>query len=181
MGKTLMGGVEHEGNVNLLTPEQQQFLSLIGTPGVAGGAQGAYANFLQPVTPESYQEVFNKSVVEPAMQNYSRNVVPALQQRFVDANAGSSSALNQALAQSATDLTTSLGQQYGQFYQQGLANQLQALGLLGGLSSQRTFEPLISQSQGILGPILGLFGNVGGAGINAYGNMQAANTFAGAM
>ena len=175
MGKTLTGGMEHEGNINLLTPEQQRYLSMIGTPGVAGGAQNAFQQFLQPVTPESYQDIFQQSVVDPAMMQYQQSILPALQQRFVDANAGSSSALNQALAQSATDLTTALGQQYGQFYQQGQQNQLNALNLLNPLAQQRTFEPLISQSSGILGPLIGLGGQLGGAGIGAYGMNQAAN------
>lgn len=178
MGKTFFGGTEHEGNVDLLTPQQQQFLSSIIGGQTGNLAGGAYQQFLQPITPESYESVFQKSVVDPAMMQYERSVLPALQQRFVDANAGSSSALNQALSQSASDLTTMLGQQYGQFYNQGQQNQLNALSQLGGLGTQRTFEPIISQSQGIMGPLLGLLGSLGGAGIGAYGMNQAANTLA---
>ena len=88
--------------------------------------------------------------------------MPSIQQRFVDANAGSSSALNQALAQSAQDLGTSLGSQYMNFYNQNQANQLAALSGLGGLAGQRTFQPVISQQQGILGSLLGGLGALGG-------------------
>lgn len=178
MGDTLMGGIEHEGNVSLLSPTQQRYLSMIGTPGVAGGAQNAFQQFLQPTTPESYQDIFQQSVVDPAMMQYQQSVLPAIQQSFGDANAGSSSALNQALAQSASDLTTSLGQQYGQFYQQGQQNQLNALNLLNPLAQQRTFDPMISQSSGILGPLLGLAGQLAGAGIGAYGMNRAAGQMA---
>lgn len=170
MGKTLMGGTERGENVGLLTPQQQKFLSLIGSPGVAGGAQQAYQQFLQPVTPESYQDVFQQSVVDPAMMNFEQSVLPAIQQSFGDVNAGSSSALNQALGQSAQDLTTALGQQYGQFYQQGQANQLNALQQLQGLAGQRTFEPQFTQTQGILGPLIGMAGQIGaGAMGSPYG------------
>lgn len=163
MGKTLMGGATHEGNIDLLTPEQQQFLG-----GILGGpmsqlAGQAYQSFLQPYSAEQYEDVFNKAVVDPAMMQYEQQVLPAIQQRFVDANAGSSSALNQALAQSAGDLTTQLGSQYLNFFNQQQANQLSALGGLGGLAGQQTFQPLVSQGGGILGPLIGAAGTIGGA------------------
>lgn len=101
------------------------------------------------------------------MMNYEQQVLPALQQRFVDANAGSSSALNQALAQSANDLTTGLGAQYGQFFQNQQANQLSALSGLSGLAGQQTFSPLVSQSGGILGPLIQAGGQAGAAAIMA--------------
>lgn len=123
----------------------------------------AYQNFLQPYSAEQYQDVFNQAVVDPAMMQYEQQVLPAIQQRFVDANAGSSSALNQALAQSAGDLTTQLGSQYLNFFNQQQANQLSALSGLGGLAGQQTFQPLVSQSGGILGPLIQAGGSVGAA------------------
>jgi hypothetical protein len=97
------------------------------------------------------------------MMAYEQQALPAIQQRFVDANAGSSSALNQALGQSAADLCTMIGSQAGQFYQQQQGNQLNALGALLGLTGQRTFEPMIQQRQGLAGPLLGAAGTIGGA------------------
>lgn len=159
-----MGGASHEKNISLLTPEQQQFLGgILGNQGIAQQAGQAYSQFLQPSSPEQYEDVFNKAVVDPAMMQYQQRILPAIQQRFVDANAGSSSALNQALAQSAGDLTTSLGSQYGNFFQQQQANQLSALSGLGGLSGQQTFQPLVSQGQGILGPLVSAAGQIGSA------------------
>lgn len=107
------------------------------------------------------QSAFQKGVVDPTMQTYNQQVVPGLQQRFVDANAGASSALNQALSQSANDLSTSLGSQYLQYQQGQQQNTLNALGQLGGLAGQRTFEPMINQQQGILGSLLGAGGQIG--------------------
>lgn len=168
MGKTLMGGATHEKNISLLTPQQQQFLGgILGSPEIGQQAGQAYSQFLQPYDPAAYEDVFNKAVVDPAMMNYEQQVLPSIQQRFVDANAGSSSALNQALAQSANDLTTGLGAQYGQFFQQQQANQLSALSGLGGLAGQQTFQPLVSQGQGILGPLIGAGGQIGAAAMMA--------------
>jgi hypothetical protein len=128
-------------------------------------ARQAYQSFLQPQSPEQYQDVFNKSVVDPAMMQYEQRVLPSIQQRFVDANAGSSSALNQALAQSAGDLTTQLGSQYADFFNRQQANQLAAqsaaLSGLSGLAGRQTFQPMIGQSGGILGPLIGGFENIG--------------------
>lgn len=129
------------------------------------GQQGqqAYSQFLQPYNPQQYENLFQKSVVDPTMQTYNQQIIPGIQQHFVDANASSSSALNQALTQSATDLGTMLGSQQLDFFKQQQANQLSALSGLGGLAGQQTFTPLISQKQGILGPLIGAAGKIGAA------------------
>jgi hypothetical protein len=162
MGQTLLGGATHEGNIDLLSPQQQQFLGgILGQPGIGQQAGQAYNQFLQPFDSTKYEDVFNKAVVNPSMQQFEQRVIPSIQQSFVDANAGSSSALNQALGQSAQDLTTSLGSQYLNFFNQQQANQMGALANLGGLANQQQFSPLISQGGGILGPLLGAIGNLG--------------------
>lgn len=150
MGKALMGGME---NANLLSPEQQQFLSdAFSGQGAAGGA---YGQFLQP---QNYEKMFQENIVEPTTRAYEQRVVPGTQQRFVDANASSSSALNQALAQGASDLTSSLAGQYTNFLQGQQQNTLGALGQLGGLAGQRTFQPY--QQGGIGGDLLGALGQI---------------------
>lgn len=96
------------------------------------------------------------------MQALEQQILPAIQQRFTDVNAGSSSALNQALAQSATDLSTALGSQFGQFAQNQQQQQLSALGLLPSFLTQQQFQPIVTQQSGILGPLIGAGGMVGG-------------------
>lgn len=130
-------------------------------------AAQSYQQFLQPYDPARYQDIFQKSVVDPSMQVYNQQILPGIQQRFVDANAGSSSALNQALAQSANDFGTMLGSQYLNFFNQQQANQLSALGGLGGLAGQQTFTPLVSQKEGILGPLIGAAGTIGAAALSS--------------
>lgn len=134
---------------------------LLNQPGLGDQAGGVVSGLLQQSGgPEAYEAAFQKSVVDPAMMQYQQRVLPAIQQRFIDANAGSSSALNDALAQSAQDLTTQLGSQYGQFFQNqqqyDLARQGQGLGYLQNILNMRTFEPNIQQNQGYGGDLLKL-------------------------
>ena len=158
MGQTMLGS---QGQTSLLTPEQQQFFSsVLGGTGTQAGQ--AYSQFLQPQSQEDLQSAFQKGVVDPQMQIYQQQTLPALQQRFVDVGAGSSSAMNQALAQSSQDLQTSLGAQYLPFMQGQQQQQLSALGQLGGLAGGRTFAPY--QQEGAL-PGLGQGIGTGAAGL----------------
>lgn len=122
---------------------------------------------MQGGDPGDFQDLFQQAYVDPAMLTFEQQVLPAIQERFVGANAGSSSALNQALAQSATDLSTMLGSQMGQFYQGqqqlGQQGQLGALSALQGSLGQKQFDPIIQQQQGILGPLIGAAGQAAGA------------------
>jgi hypothetical protein len=162
MGKTLMGGVSRKENIELLNPQQQQLFSqVLGQAGPSAG--GAFQNLLAGQSPEEMQNIFQKTYVDPAMQAYQRNILPSIQQRFVDLDAGSSSALNQALAQSATDLSTSIGSQYGQFLQGQQGQQLSALAQFLPLLQQKTFQPQFQQQQGLLGPLLQAAGQIGAA------------------
>ena len=77
----------------------------------------------------------------------------------------SSSALNQALSQSATDLSSALGSQLMNQYNLGQNRQMGALQGLGGLAGQRTFEPMISRQQGILPMLLNLLAQGGAAAL----------------
>lgn len=139
----------------------------------------AYSQFLQPQSQEDLQSAFQTGVVNPLLQNYQQQILPAIQQRFVDANAGSSSALNQALSSSAQDLTTALGSQYIPFMQGQQQNTLAALGQLGGLGTQQTFQPMIEQQQGLLNPLLGLGGQLGAPLIQNYGLNRILKTLLG--
>ncbi len=162
MGNTLMGS---QGQTSLLSPDQQQFFSSLfggGGGGLGGQAGQAYQQFLQPQSQEDLQSGFQKGVVDPMLQTYEQQVVPALQQRFVDANASSSSAMNQALGQSAQDLTTSLGAQYLPYMQGQQQNTLQALSQVGGLAGQQTSQPYQQQ-----GALPALFQGLGTAGAGA--------------
>lgn len=145
----------------MLTPEQQQLFSQT-IQQLGPDFMSSLGGFLQPQSQEDLQSTFQQSFVDPAMQTFEQQVVPGIQQRFVDAGAGSSSALNQALAQSAGDLSTSLGAQFGQFQQGQQQLQQNAISQFLPLLTGQTFSPQFQQQQGIAGPMLGALGQLGG-------------------
>jgi hypothetical protein len=123
------GKTNYMGNIGLLSPEQQNVLSQI---------------LNQPQD----MEAFTKSIVEPSEKIFKERLVPGIQERYEAMGAGSSSALNQALSNAATDVSSSIAPQYMQYLQQGMGNKLSALGI-------RPFEPLISQQEGGLSSTIG--------------------------
>lgn len=145
----------------MLTPEQQQLFSQT-LQQLGPDFMQSLGGFLQPQSQEDLQSTFQQSFVDPAMQTFEQQVVPGIQQRFVDAGAGSSSALNQALAQSAGDLSTSLGAQFGQFQQNQQQLQQNAIGQFLPLLTGQTFSPQFQQQQGLAGPMLSAIGQIGG-------------------
>ncbi len=125
---------------------------------------------LQGFDQTQLMDFYQKGLVNPTIQTYQEQVLPSIQERFIDANAGSSSALNQALAKSATDLSSGLsGQLAGLLYQgqqQGAQNQLGALNQILSLLGQRTFEPIVQGPQtGLLKDIIASGAKVGAAAL----------------
>lgn len=168
----MMGSTRHKGNAPLMTKDQKALLSQI-LAGQGPQANQAISQLLQPGQDmEAMQQMYQQAFIDPAMLAYEQDILPAIQQRFGDANAGSSSALNQALARSAADLSTMLSGQMGQYAmhrealnQQG---QLGGLGVLQNTLSQRAFEPIIQQRQGLMGPLLGMGGQIAGGALGGY-------------
>lgn len=159
MGKTLMGGISQEGSVDLLTPQQQSLLSQI-----LGSAQGAN-------NPQQFNDMFQQSFVDPALQNLNRNVIPQLKESYLGTDEMGSSSLNRALAQSATDVETMLNSQRMGFYDQQMNRGLQGLGV-------QAFQPIVNQQQGLLSGGLNAFssglGGYVGSGGNPIGALMAA-------
>jgi len=155
----------------MLTPQQQQLFSST-LEQLGPGFASSFGSFLQPRGEEDYQETFSKTFEQPALQTFQQKIAPAIQQRFTDVNAGSSSALNQALAQSASDLSTSIGSQFGQFMQGQQGQQLNALGAFLPLLTGQTFSPMMQQQRGILGPLLQAAGMFGSQSIMSSRNVK---------
>lgn len=165
-----------------MTKEQQNYLkSIMG--GAQGGAGNAYKQLLEG-NGAGFEDQFQQGVVDPAMKTYSQDILPAIEQRFTDANAGSSSALNQALSKSSEDLTSMLGGQRIQ-YQQG-QQQLQQQGQLGALGqmlqmlNSRQFDPIVQGPQGgMLKDIIGATGNIAGGAMGGGFGLNPMNWFKG--
>jgi len=171
MGKTWMGGSTHEGNIDLLTPQQQSYLSQGLNPQNAQAAGQAYNQFLQPYNPEMFGELFQKSFVDPAQQQLQRNIIPTIKESFMGMDESGSGALNRALAQSATDVGTNLGSQYMNLYNQQAAQRMNALQQLGGMAGQKTFAPHLSQQQGLAGPLIQALGSIVGGSLGGGGSV----------
>lgn len=140
----------------MLTKEQQALFNQVLNE-VGPGFTTLLGQLLSPEGGD-YQQAFQQSYVNPALQALEQQIVPSIQQRFVDANAASSSALNQALAQAAEAATTNIGANYGNFLQNQQQLGLNAfLPLLGA----QTFSPVIQQQQGLAGPLLSAAGSIG--------------------
>ena len=116
------------------------------------------------------------------MTDYRQQILPEIAQRFVSADAGSSSALNQALSQSAGNLANTLaGQRLGAQQRTG-QQQLGALGQLGQLQGRQTFAPMMQNpKEGILGNILSLIGTLGGGYLGGVPGAAAGKALAGAL
>lgn len=120
--------------------------------GTGDQALNTYQSLLEPISNES----FNQSVTQPALQNYSQDILPAIEQRFTDANAGTSSALNQALAKSSQDLSSLISKERMGYEQNRSNQQLNALSQLLNLLSSKQNEPIVQGPQpGLLRDIIG--------------------------
>ncbi len=137
------------GTADLLDPAQRQvFERILGT------------DINRLFDPQTQQGFFQQQVAEPTLEQFRRQVIPAIQEQFVGQGASSSSGLNQALAQAATDVQSNLAAQLGGFQQQGLQNQMALLSQALGLGATK---PLIQEGSNPLGAAAGLFGTVGGS------------------
>lgn len=122
---------------------------------MGGQARQSFESLLQPYS----EEFFQKSVVDPTLTQYRQQILPEIAQQFIGADASSSSALNQALAKSASELANSLAGQRLGLQQLTSQNQMGALGGLGGLLGQRAFSPIIQEpKEGLLGSIISAVG-----------------------
>jgi len=162
MGKTMMGeDAKQVGTAQLMDPSQLQYLQqMLG--GLGSQALGAGQGLLQ-----GYDEnLFQQGVVDPAMKQYEQNTLPSIQQRFGDANAGSSSALNQALSSSAGDLSNTLAGQRLTMQQNASQNQLGLLQQLMQMLGQKSMDPIVQgPKEGLTKPLIQAGGQIGAAAI----------------
>jgi len=170
------------GSADYTSPNQRNFSnSLFGGDNALGGkANSAYDALISGLDPETMRNTFQKSVADPSLRDFMQNFLPAIQQQFGDANASSSSALNNAFSDSSANLESDLARQFIQ-YQQGEKQLAQgALGQLGDQSTARTQEPIITEKPSTAGSIFGavapaiagaLTGGAGGAGASILNSL----------
>lgn len=162
------GGVK---KIDRLTKEQKDALrGLLQGPGIREEqpyqmAVSRLTDFLGPQGAEAF--------AGPIMQQFEEEVIPGIAERFGGIGAGSSSALNQALAQASVGLGTNLGQLRAQLQQSLMPQALSfAQAPFSNLLQALQVEPYEFVQQqgggGIAGPLLSaagmaLGGPIGGA------------------
>ncbi|RLD23212.1 MAG: hypothetical protein DRI71_05850 [Bacteroidetes bacterium] len=92
---------------------------LTGGGGNFGRSQEVLGGMLEDFDPASTKAYFENSIQAPALHNFERNIIPSIQSSFAGMNAGSSGAMNRALAESGRNLTTDLSSQLGSLLYQG--------------------------------------------------------------
>lgn len=163
-----------------MTKEQSKLLKR-----TLGANQGDFINVIGELlnpqgTSGAFEDQFQQGVVEPSMQMYQQELLPALEQRYADIGSGSSSALNQALTKSADDFTNLLASQ-----RMGYQNQQQtmrmnaqnsALGAIMSLMGQKAFQPIVQgPTEGLIKPMMQTGGQLGAAAILASSQMVKEN------
>jgi len=118
---------------------------------------------------ESYGNMFQKSFIDPAQQALQRQIIPGIKQQFLGLDESGSSALNQALSQAATDVSTGLGSQHMSQFNAQRGQQVNILQLLNQLVGQKTFDPMINQQSGLLSSLMTGLGGMGSGMISGAG------------
>lgn len=161
MGETMMGApAQQVGSVELLDPAQKKFLrGSINNVNMKKMGKSVN-NLLSPYS----EDMFQSSVVDPAMQTYEQQILPSIQQRFVDSNSAASSALNQTLAQSAGDLSNVLASQRLDLQKATSGQNLGVLSILMQLLNPKTTDAIVQgPTSGILKDLISAGGNAAAA------------------
>lgn len=100
-------------------------------------------------------DVFNKSVAQPAYQNFQENVIPGITGQFRGGNLQNSSYLAGALGKAGTDVQRNLDAQLAQMLQSGQQNSIdRRLGAVNNILGTNTFayeKPQAGPMDAILG------------------------------
>ncbi len=94
------------------------------------------------------EDAFQKSYVEPAMQMWSDQVAPQIQQKFIASGLQRGSGMDAALARSGMDLENMLNQQYYQMQQDAMNRQMSAIQTILGMGSGAANPVTGSQAAG---------------------------------
>lgn len=151
---------------------QQYYQDVLGQQMTGGGpfqqmAGQTLGGLMQPYDPASATRHWQQAFVDPAMQNWQRDIMPLIKESYVARGAGESGALNRALARSGQELGTGLSSQ--------LANILYS-GEQAQLGRQQTGVGQAMQMAQLPGQLLGQAGGVTGQGADLLGQMMNIGT-----
>jgi len=129
------------GYTSAYSPSQQALLSSLSNRAYGGLGTGAFditqtpmymqgsqalSSFLTP-SKEDLESRYQTQFVEPSLATFRQQIIPGIEERFSEAGATRSSALNQALAAAARDLATNLSSQRAGLLSEQEARRQQAI------------------------------------------------------
>ena len=116
--------------------------------------QGQFADMFN-FNPQQTTDFFNKSVAQPAYQNFQENIIPGITGQFRGGNLQNSSYLGGALGKAGTDVQRGLDAQLARMLQEGQQNSIdRRLGSLNNIMNMQTFayqKPQASPLDSMLG------------------------------
>jgi hypothetical protein len=138
---------------------QASFQNLMGQYDTNSGQQ--YLNQAQPAlntmladyNPTADKEYWNQSFVNPAMQNWSQNIMPDIKEQFASANSADSGMMGRQIAESGRNLSTDLNAQLGNIMYQGREAQLgrQQTGINQAMNMAQMPGALMQQNASLAG------------------------------
>ena len=118
---------------DLRTDEQKMLQELINEGQTKG--TGPFADIFGDFN----EDAFKKGVSDPALKNFTENVLPQIHEQFISANSAQSSGLQRAQVKGATDLQSKLAELMYGAQQQQKQNQLSGLGLINNAQGKQSY------------------------------------------
>jgi len=145
--------------LSTLSKEQQELTKLI-RQGLESG-EGPFADIFGAFNPES----FKKGVSDPAMKQFTDEILPQLHEQYIAGNQGLSTARGEAATKAGTDLQSKLAALMYQAQQQQGQNRMSGVNQLYGKQAVENIVKQPAQGGGGLSSFLGPLGSIAGTAI----------------
>jgi len=119
--KMLFGTKDKNEQLSTLTPEQQQLMSLINE-GLTTG-EGPFGELFGNFDPKAFEE----GVSKPALKQFQEDILPAVQEKFIEGNQSRGSGIQRGSLKAGVDLQDKLAQLMYTAQQDQSKNRLQGL------------------------------------------------------
>lgn len=139
----LFGGDDTK-QISTFDPRQKQLYDQY-TQALQGGG-GPLADIYGQYNPQAMQDYYQKSIAQPAYQNFQENIVPGITGQFRGANLQNSSYLGGALSKAGTDVQNNLSGQMAELLFRGQESQQQRRA--GALNSILGLQTHVNERQG---------------------------------
>ena len=129
VGGSALGGIFGRERGKETPTQQRQKMAIDDIlAGIKG--EGPYASLFS-----ADQDAFQRSYVDPAKSRFEKQIAPQIQQEFIASGQQRGTGLDDTLSRAGVDMDMQLAEQYGQFQENALQRQLQALGITLGAGS----------------------------------------------